>query len=303
MAVISTIENPFDRSVEESDSGPAKTRVFSVITDAGSETDIFSGVPELGDDYPGTTDTLIVKRRSGSPISGKSTAWRVTVEYGAPDPEDVGGEEGIAPSLPRESRETDPTEDPVIETGDFEDILTAIDRDLDGKPIETTAGEPYDPPIEEEVSHYVMVLEKVEASHPRSKARNYHNKVNNAAFKGFDKHTLRVKIAFQTFVWHKPSTGAQVLRYRVRYRFVENPDKWIPRKIANMGYRAKMDQTVGFISFLGVQEILDDAGQRPSNPLKIDKQGKLMADQKVPAVMNEFRTRLDAPFSALGLGS
>lgn len=302
MAVVSTTENPFDREVGQDERGATRTRVYTVITDDAEDTAIFGGVPALGADYPGTSGTLVVQRHSATHPSGANgKTWRVTVEYGAPDAEES-GDENVNPNIPTVRRETDPKDDPIAESGEFEDVMEAIDKDLDDLPIQTTAEEPYDPPIEEEVSRQVLTLEKVEQNNPRTKARQYHNKVNSADFYGYAKHTLRVKISYQSFNWTKPSTGATETRYRVRYRFTHNEKKWIPREILNAGFRAKFSTVDGDGNFgTGYDEILTDTGERPSNPVKLTREGFVASPFDDP-YYNEFRTKEEANFGGLGLG-
>lgn len=289
MAVGPAVETFQDRDVKSDDRGENRTRTFFIETDDATETDVLSasGLPADGDDFPGKpAGTVIVKSIVLDHPGNRPTTWRARVQYGPPEDTPSG--------KPVDNSPTDPADDPISISGEYEDYLVALDADRDGKAIETTAGEPYDPPIEEEATLFVLVLEKTETAAPYAKAYAHHNRVNDSAFYGAAPETLLVKIGFSNFFWRNPDTGVLVERWKLRYRFKHKAEGW-QREILD----------AGFAELIGgkLVEIVDEEGNRPSNAVKLDGAGRKLADPKAAGNFNTFRTKKKSNFAGLGLGT
>jgi hypothetical protein len=144
MAVIGITEEMEGRRSSSADS--TETRVFIVETDSKTDgpraarlADLGGGnaVPRPGDQYPGVTGVYVKKDGvTAEPRQGSPTVFTVTVVYSYPPP---GGEAAL---------DEDPLARPpeVSWTGDAWTEPRYVDAE--GNPMNTSAGEQFDPPLE-----------------------------------------------------------------------------------------------------------------------------------------------------------
>lgn len=215
----------------ELDGADANADVLKTVMDLAG--DSAYGIPAKGDAHPKWSH---VRCRSIKPEATKSfRAVIVTAEYSAntssdTDPDDPTDE-------PWKIDFPDATDTEIVEKTKF---ATEDDGDEYGvaanKPIQNTAGEWFDPPIEETIYPAVVECSKNIAvgNVSLSEIRTYRGSINNAAITiaGYNipKWVGRI-VGFSCTNMNKKG----IEYYRLKYRFLLNSDTWV-RVILNRGF-------------------------------------------------------------------
>jgi len=191
---------------------------------------------------------------------------------------------------------TDPTQWLPKISGTYSQFMKALERDIDGNPIATSADEVFDPVPEQEDSRPTLVVTKIFKSFDYVFFADYRDKVNSDTWivRGliFAPDYLKVQqISFQeTFI-----NGASY--YEVTAAFEVKPDKWNPRTWLNAGYLAKWPTASD-----SAKIILDQKTNLPStSPQRLKADGTVELNLTNPPVFVEFNTYERRPFSALNL--
>lgn len=291
MSITSVKESPFGRAVRKDKDGKINaTRVFLVATDSPADfLEVLgaAGIPAKDDPFPGLS--AIVAQDIRATDRGSAKAWRVTVEYGPQDEDEDSASGGNDPN--------DPTDDPVKIRGGSEFFTKALQRDLDGKPVVNSVEQPFDQPLEREIAHPYLLLERNESSAPYAKARQYTNTINNAQFYGAPPKTLLCHdISFNNDFWQDVDTGAWHEYWVVQYKFLYNAEQWNPFKVYDVGYR----EQVGNGPIKVFNEIDPDTKLKCTRPKPL-KEGKWVPLAAIGEL--EFRIYVETDFGGLGLGN
>lgn len=187
--------------------------------------DFFQYTPE-GETDPTSWDlmSVLLKKRSKleDPATSK-TRWLITLEYGPQQEGPTGAESGEIVSSPLDEK-------PRI-SGSFVEYLRAIDKDVDGDPIETTSKEPFDPPVEIEDGILEISVTKNYAAIDLTALANLRGKVNSDAIFGgaVEAGLARAKgFSFQQ-KWHANSP------YYELTSTIQIKSEWVVRKL-NQGF-------------------------------------------------------------------
>lgn len=154
-----------------------------------------------------------------------------------------------------------PLDRPVEGMTYFAQTIEPIDTDADGNPICNSAGEGFDPPLQEEFSYRVYEFSKNYATFSDAAADVLIETLNAATWNGWTGGTCRMKA-----IGREPRTeeidGQEVTYQRVTYRVHARKEGW-KRRVVDQGYRDKnhkeyVDPTTGQPSTR--PHLLDGAG-------------------------------------------
>lgn len=175
---------------------------------------------------------------------------------------------------------------PVIKW-DSESSQEPIDEDANGKSIANSAGQAFDPPIQETFHDKILKIERNEGTFDYERASAYEGSINSDTFWGFaaGKVLCRAMKA-------DPRRVAALAYYTVNYEFVIREDGW-KRRIKDQGLATKNDD-----GELVIAKDVDD--NTMTEPILLDGSGKALA-AGADAKWIEFETKTKKPFSILGL--
>jgi len=208
--------------------GKKYTRVFLVVLDT-VETDgaitarQAAGVPRRGDLHDTDTSARVIVV-DPQQIDGSPLYWNVEVEYSTEYDSDSGG--GVVAENPLDR----PDE---YSWGHF-DRTVILDRDKNGAAITNSAGDVFDPPLEEDQSLPELTIIRNQLVYPPNTAFNYMNSVNNSSL------TIKGATVAPRQVKMKQFSGQQntengVTYFRVTYRVQFNPATW-DRFVLDIGF-------------------------------------------------------------------
>ena len=200
-------------------------------------------IPTILDRHP-TNSTLKCRNLSAAQESGNDGKfWQVTANY----------DNNISEEDEQDAQQEDPLQRAPkyrIEWGQYTKIL---ERDIDGLPIQNTAGDKFDPPLEDEDSRLVVTVTRNESASAFNSivglAYDYKNTVNSDTFLGQPPGSWRMMPILTGDI----QTENDISYYQVTYAFelkepyegltaskVENYSQLQPwdRLILNIGYNA-----------------------------------------------------------------
>jgi hypothetical protein len=224
-------------------------------------------------DHTSFLEEVDVQEESGENCNGKW--WMVTLNYGPFNAAEQAADDGN----PLKAQ-------PEISWG-FRDIEEVIRVDFNGDPVVNTAGEPFDPPLTDNLPGPVMTITRNEpiGTYSPRKAYEYRGAVNSDVFAGEDPGFARVLQIGGKRAYH----GTCGWYFQVTYEFEFNPDGYT-RRINSMGFRE-----VGADGKLA--HILTNQGTPISSPALLDQNGKWLSDPNAEPYVMEFRTRKQLPFA------
>ena len=310
MAVTSITERIAERRSSSSWNGRNysrnHTRAFTVLTDdfndgpqAARLADLSSSepsgsrIPRIGERYPTDRPALCVSA-DPSPINGDPFAFIVLCRYTTTPSSASGG------NFPSEIIAANPLQHPFAYSISSVRVQVTVTRDKDGKPIENSAGEPYDPPIEEEESRSILTVRKnlpflgsveqmlIDISFIK-------DTINAKAWGGVGPHQAKL-VAVDADLTLEAGVRFWAMRYEIH----------LLHGIATWD-RVILDQ--GFMAFAPppalpglAQNIIDpQTGSVVASPVKLDGAGNRLAPGGEP-VYRTFETRDELDFTDLDLG-
>jgi len=191
---------------------------------------------------------------------------------------------------------SDPTQWLPRISGSYAQYTRALEQDIDGNPIATTAGEVFNPVPETEDAYPTLIITKIFASFDYVFFADYRNKVNSDTWtiRGltFQPDYLKIKqIGFtETFI-----NGDSY--WEVTADMEVNPEKWNPRRWLNAGYRARWPTADD-----DAKLILDPKTNLPvTSPVRLKADGTVELDLEQPPVFVEYDTYFRRPFTLLNL--
>lgn len=244
----------YTRTFEVRTTDPADDVVTAGLTDA---------LPRLGQSYPSDPAAVCV---SVTPTNSADdpTLWEVVASYDTEIPRPAAAEQaqpdaagvtngggaagGAAPALaPPPLREENPLERPPQIRLTHETTTEVCEVDWLGKPIDNSAGEPFDPPVMREVSYPVFVVTKNVDSVDFKKVELWVDGINKVPWKGIGPRKCRVAGYDYETVYENGFTFHRVtITIKVRWR------GWDARPV-DAGYRAL--ETVVFLRNQGGFEV------------------------------------------------
>lgn len=266
------------------------TRSFLVETDTAGRGlltfPLSSGgvtIPAQGTQHPDDGEFF-----SGVPaITAKGpTLFEVRIGYVA------AGSSGSSGSL-QANEYLDPLSQPADISWEDEDRMVEYDTDLDNKPVVSSLGQPFDPPLQRPISDPVLVIERNEAAFDPDTKLTYQDTVCEEVFWGAAAGRARMgkirarKVLAKTPYWR--------VGYRVAFRMntpagVDDADAW-KRQVLDRGTR-----------YLGVIDGEDIVCDTPNGEIELlDADGyQTTADEPHWLYFREFK---DASWTALGIDS
>jgi hypothetical protein len=161
-------------------------------------------------------------------------------------------------------------------------------KDLDGKVVANSAGDPFDPPVTTDDDRPVLTVTRCMATFDIGVAYQYRNAVNSDVFMGAQPGQLKIvgtitgESAFENNLFFWDVTGS----------FEFNADGWTPYSVLNAGYH--------YLSDLGDRyRYDDDAGQPLASPGLLAFDGSKTKN----ATYASFRFFNSLPFAQLGFFS
>jgi len=216
-------------------------------------------------DYGALCTKRDFKRKKGT------TVWEAALDY-------------ATKHLDEEQQKKNPLERPPEVSWEGERLEEVADLDRNGNPILNTAGQPYDPPLMRDYKLRTLVYTRNEAAYDDAQARAYEDLINTDPFLGEAAYKWRVldinaRRAFEEGVkfW--------VVTYRIQFK--------------KKGWRRKV-MSQGFKDATG-KEILDDHGNRPSEPWKLDAAGSPIKAAGAPGHTQTFEVFDEGPFAPLNI--
>lgn len=262
------IEQPYGRKAADDAADTKYWRTYYVSL--ASETDgpagalAAIGLPAVGDSHPDDA-AAIVRVRNAEPLDGDPKVFKVTIQYSKP------AQQGWVP---------DPIARPVEVSWDFlhstEDANHehSYDPIINGRRIENTAGELFDPPVVRDVNRPVLRMSRNEAQFNPIAAVGFMDTVNSDVWLGVPigmakLSDIRATRFIENNIWY----------WRVTYEFHFKWDGWQAR-ILNQGFRhwhrSLADQTKVFA------EITDENGQAYSEPTLLAADGTVLPEGAAP---------------------
>jgi hypothetical protein len=309
MAVISCEQIFEGRNGGESSGRVLKhTRVYEVITDDDNDDEntvgLASGLPLMGeplDTSPSATLTDIEPSQS----SDSPRIWYVTCNYNSDLPNDQAAEvagpdetgASVAQANPTE-REENPTNRPPVYRIESEKSKEVVEYDWNGTAITNSAGDPFFPPLEAEVSYPVIVIER---NYPIGSPildlgtqALYYDAVNSVAWRGIAPKLLKIeKIGVSYDFENGVAFG------RVTFNIKLNWKNW-HSKPADMGFnwiqggkQVRIDIPEGTGQWATEPQLLDGNGQRLNG-----NDGQIGV---LPPVFLDFQIYREIDYAALGI--
>jgi hypothetical protein len=190
--------------------------------------------------YPNTIARLL-KMSQRSP---DANIWDVEIPYSdkpfdaQQQPTDLPG--GGTQQSPSATAADQPEARPVIWTFTRKEVMKVLEVDaIDGTPILNTNGLPFETPIEVPRSHMIVRIEFLKASMSLSEMRSYWDIVNNAAWKGFPKWTVKCNDFNTKTTFEKVGSSGMAGYFSCALELEYNPEAWQPKKILAQSSKVK----------------------------------------------------------------
>lgn len=262
-------------------------RVWTVLFDEGDEPKnrpglacFATGIPRMYQWHPFTPWLWVcnVQARAIGPL-----LFEVEVSYKIGRAESWQGEENPL---------TSPLDEPPERSWGFVVSEIPAQQDINGKVIENSSGEPFDPPITVQVYDLTYRVIRNEGAFDAVLATLYIGTVNSDYFGGFAPRTVKC-----TEISAREVRIGQFTFYQVAYEFILRTDTWV-RKIVDEG----MSKITG-VNDDGTpktENIKDDKGNQVTEPRKLDGSGNVLP-KDAPKELLDFTMYKEMPFSNLGL--
>jgi hypothetical protein len=229
-------------------------------------------IPAIWEAHPYDANTYVISK-SVAMYAGPF-CWKVTVNY---------------KYIP------DPLLEPYTVDWLFSSCTEPIDKDKSGAALVNSAGEPFDPPIQEEFNDLVLRITRNEAAYDPALASEYKKAVNSDQFLWFEPYTVRCNL----FEGRRIRIG-NLFYYQVNYEFIirQDPDAdgnisgW-KRRILDQGFREKTGTDEGKPTYA---LILDDNGTPINQPALLDGSGSKLDDAADPYYFS-FETKPSKSFA------
>lgn len=300
MSVISVHETWRGQSGGINDKAQRKyARTFQVfcnnINTRALEVRLAAGVPRLFDYYITSSEFDLGARARNIDVVQDTLyplRWEVTVSYDSIsiDPTKIATPNQTSGSSQGGGAKS-PEQKPPQYSWDFTRQARAISKDLDGKAILNSAGDPFDPPIEIDDCRPILTVEQTLLTFDVNLAMQYYDTVNSDTFLGFSPGQAKCngrkgtsRFEENKFVW----TVTTEIHFR--------RDNWIPLEIIDRGFHYLDGTPPKKILF---RDPTDD--QPMATPQLLNGNGGIGPIAGTDAQFQQFRVFQSLPFAALGL--
>lgn len=164
-----------------------------------------TGIPQRGTAHPEDSGAK-VKTIDAEVDNDDGLKWLVSVTWQSPTLE----------------IETSPILEPPEISYGFAQFSRVADKDIDDNPIVNSAGETFDPPLEQDDSRAVVLIKRNEASFYFARAIAYQDAVNTDAYSGAEPGTLKIARITADRKVHSVFGVYYEVTYEIHYR----PDGW-----------------------------------------------------------------------------
>ena len=210
-------------------------------------------------------ENLLAKTIDVKRVAGTIDAWLATVNYS----NTIDAEQGAENPLDR----------PGVDEWDMEQYQRAFEKDINGDPIVTPAGQPFDPPITFDDSRPMLTYTRNEATYPTA-ILTHQDAVNSDPFLIFPAKTAKVNVRASKQV------EGQHRFYAVRYVFHFRWDGW---------EREGLNRGTWFRKTVGGEVIKDQL----KTPRLLDENG-LLTDKDSPTY-TKVKGYREKPFAPLNI--
>lgn len=292
------------------------TRTFLAITDNVADDATVVGadhrIPRLGAFHPNDPFSWVVKNQPRQ-SDDSPTLWTVTISYGTDLPE-VMARESQQVDENGESQAGDVAKDPSSRAEnpldrqpswrvDYEQATEVCEEDWQGFPILNSAGDPFDPPLEKEVSYRVVSVSFNVAGINFDLLDQFDDAINNAPWKGRPAYTWRI-----TGLNYESAMENGISFWKVSMRFKYKAKGWL-RRVIDRGFREIQTTGSAGAGTLATKlvRIMDKTtGGYPTEPQLLNGSGVRLPDtdadgKRTPPVFLTFHTFAEKNFNALGI--
>lgn len=158
----------YGRTAERSNSGRVVDRVYKVRTTDKSDDETValtaSGLPAIGSDHPSWSGAKCSSLKSAPWGEDNQTLWKVTAHYNTPSQSNI--------------EESPTAQADVVSIKTVPYTVPATTQIIDGKTIENSAGDAYDPPWPIQASHIQILIQRNLSSWSTSIAQTYIDTTN-----------------------------------------------------------------------------------------------------------------------------
>lgn len=274
---VTACEREWERKTTLTKDGLKATTIYIVTSDLEGVplSDVYAALPGIGTTFPGYDDSTInsIDLEPTGP-SKPIKSWKATVNYEPTDPN---------------QNASDPTARPALIRRALSKYKKAVFKDAYGKQYTSSAGEPFDPPIEIDDSRPILTITKNVIAVSDDTFTKYRDHVNEKAWFNFAAYTVKLSGMETTSKYEN----------RIRYEewtveFEINPDGWV-EKVPDRGYYVR-----SLRRFPRLKAIEDITGRVLNSPANLDGNG-LLQDQTLPPVLLEFDPYPAIDFAGLNL--
>lgn len=284
----------------ETRQGREYTEIYQVLDTSADPNMVMQrqgdGLPGFGDNYPtdGFSHVIAIEPRRYERVNDAGTTkykWAVEVRYAPRHKEPVPEESNVEPKA-------DPTaENPVVSVGSAV-RETVLEKDINGKAVDNSANDPFDPPVlEEEHDDLLSVTVNIaDGSFNMATTMAYKDTYNDAAIT-ICKYAIPQYAGLMRDIQCQPLSRNGTNYWAVTYEIqvTRRDGLWQKLEVLDQGYQY-LDAADGNKK----KDIENDQGQRVSRPQKLDGSGGILASGADPK-FEEFETKSSADWSALSL--
>jgi len=280
MAVVSVNEDVAGRRAQVTEAGASYTRVFKVVVNAATDGPYVAiyaaGIPDYGDAHPSDASAKATTITAEPLESDDWQVHRVTVVYN---------------DKPAGWAASPLDEDPVVSWSGIERMVVQA-RDKNGDPILTSAGDLFDPPLEEPISEPEVTIVKNVAHWNPFLAAQYRWAINSdtvtiAGFTAVPGQALMT--AMEAVTANRNGTDYIQATYRIKF--------WPTYKTFLLDHGLYYLVTIGATTYK--RRIMVD-GEECQEPQRLDGEGGVLA-QGAASVFLEFDTKREMGFGLLDL--
>jgi hypothetical protein len=257
------------------------TRTFAVVM-TGRDDDpnkVRLPLPAPGDVYVGSDGT----------VDARSYVQSVRLRQNAEDPWLWQAEVSYGPQSTDAAQATnDPLAQPAQVSFSSKLVNVVMTKDADGKTVENSAGDPFDPPLEMEEVRIVVKVRKNLASFDPSQIARFAGAVNEEEFLGAAQGTLKC-----TAVSGDPKTERGQTYYEAQVEFEFKATGW-ESEVLDAGFREldEIDQWVNVID--------KRTGTFAAKPVPLDGEGHELAADAEPVFL-KFQPHQSIDFNQMGI--
>ena len=244
-----------------------------------------AGLPDILDSYAVGNDSVagaLLSSKSARRASSKDRKqWVVTCNYSTLEGDD-------------DSEAENPLDRPLDISWGSNSYTEPVDKDINGDPIDSSAGEPFDPSVERENSRPVLTVVKNQASFTASTKLDYENRINADTFYGAEPGWAKM-----ADIQAQKAYENGVSYWRVTYQIEFKPGGWT-KEVLDQGFY-KLTTTGEGESATTQKELIKDKDNLPLNqPALLDGSGGELAANADPVFL-DFEVYETAVFGQLGI--